>query len=123
MIDTLSRCIGYGVRPSWIWHFEKDGFQGVVFGMVNDGIGTVPDVLGLTLFSEDSMVKESGCLDPGYPKNRGVCQAMMLLPKGVDWKGLRLKAELESKGKTYPVQWSCDEKINDDGSITLQPAT
>ena len=46
---------------------------------------------------------------------------MMLLPKGVDWKGMRLKAELEVKGKTYPVQWSCDDKINDDGSITLQP--
>jgi hypothetical protein len=41
-------------------------------------------------------------LDPGYPKNRGVRQAMMLPPKGVDWKGMRLKAELEVRGKTYP---------------------
>jgi hypothetical protein len=121
MIDTLSRCIGYRVRPSWIWRFEKDDHQGLVFGMVNDGIGNVPGVLRLTLFSEDGRVKENGCLDPGYPKTRGVRQAMMLLPKGVEWNGMRLKAELEVKGKTYPVQWSCDEKINDDGSITLQP--
>lgn len=120
-IDKLSRCIGYRVRPSWIWKFEKDGHQGLVLGMVNDGIGNVPGVLRLTLSSEDGRVKESGCLDPGYPKTRGVHQAMMLLPKGVDWKGMRLKADLEVKGKTYPVQWSCDEKINDDGSITLQP--
>ena len=56
-----------------------------------------------------------------FLKTSGVRQAMMLLPKGVDWQGMRLKAELEVKGKTYPVQWSCDEVINDDGSITLQP--
>lgn len=40
MIDKLSCCIGYQVRPSWIWNFEKDGHNGLVLGMVNDGIAT-----------------------------------------------------------------------------------
>ena len=44
---------------------------------------------------------------------------MILLPKGVDWKGLRIRADLEVKGKTHPVEWACDEKINADGSFTL----
>ena len=121
MIDKLSRCIGYRVRPSWIWKFEKDKHQGLVFGMVNDGIAAVPGVLRLTVFSEDGRVKESGCLDPGYPKPQGVRQAMILLPKGTDWKGLRIKAELEVKGKSYPVEWSCDEPVHADGSFTLNP--
>jgi hypothetical protein len=121
MIDIISHRIGYRVRPSWIWQFEKDGHQGLVFGMVNDGIAAVPGVLRLTVYSENGRVGESGCLDPGYPKTRGVRQAMILLPKGIDWKGLRVKADLEVKGKRYPVKWACDEPIHADGSFTLQP--
>jgi hypothetical protein len=121
MIDKISRCIGYRIRPSWIWQFEREDHQGLVFGMVNDGIASVPGILRLTVFSEDESVKESGCLDPGYPNTSGVRQAMILLPKGVDWKGLRVKAEVEVKNKTYPLEWSCEEEIHEDGSFTLQP--
>jgi hypothetical protein len=120
MIDKAASCIGYRVRPSWIWKFEKDGFPGLVFGMVNDGIASVPGVLRLTVFSTDGKVMESGCLDPGYPKTTGVRQAMIILPKDTEWQGLRIKAELEVKGKTYPVEWACTGKINDDGSFTLE---
>jgi hypothetical protein len=121
MIDKLSRRIGYRVRPSWIWQFTKNGYNGLVLGMVNDGIASVPGVLRITVYSEDGRVKESGCLDAGYPKTKGVHQAMILLPKGVDWKGLCIRADLEVKEKTYPVEWSCDEIINADGSFTLNP--
>lgn len=34
----------------------------------------------------------------------------------------RVKAELEVKGITYPVEWACEEKINEDGSFILQRA-
>jgi hypothetical protein len=40
----------------------------------------------------------------------------------MDWKGLRIRADLEVKGKTYPVQWACDEKMDADGSFTLETA-
>jgi hypothetical protein len=46
---------------------------------------------------------------------------MLLLPKGTDWKGLRLKAELEVKGQRYPAVWACREELNADGSLTLRP--
>ena len=120
-IDEINRRIGYRVRPSWIWNFTKAGHQGLIFGMVNDGIAAVPGVLRLTVYSEDGAVNVSGCLDAGYPKQQGVCQAMIMLPKGVDWKGLRVKTELEVKGQIYPVDLACQQKTNADGSLTLQP--
>jgi hypothetical protein len=43
------------------------------------------------------------------------------LPKGTNWKGLRLRAEIEVKGQRYPVRWACGQKLNDDGSLTLRP--
>ncbi|MFC1502054.1 hypothetical protein ACFL6A_01415 [bacterium] len=120
-IDHIARRIGYRVRPSWIWYFKKGGHPGLVMGFVNDGIAGVPGVLRITVFSDDGKVHVSGCLDPGYPKSRGVRQAMFLLPEGADWKGLKVKAEIEVKDVLYPVNWACHEKTNKDGSLTLRP--
>jgi len=44
----------------------------------------------------------------------------MILPSGVSWKGLKLKAELEVKGVCYPVPWACKQKTNSDGSLSLR---
>ena len=121
ILDRAARRIGYRIRPSWIWSYEKDGYPGLVVGLVNDGIACVPGTLRLTVFSEDGKVNSSGCVDPGYPMTRGVRQAMLPLPKGTDWKGLRLKAELDVKGQRYPIKWACRQKLNSDGSLTLLP--
>lgn len=53
-------------------------------------------------------------------RTTGVRQAMIILPKNTEWQELRGKAEIEVKGKTYPVEWARTEKINDDGSFTLE---
>ena len=45
----------------------------------------------------------------------------MIHQKGVDWKGLRFKLELEEKGQIYPVEMFCQQKTNADGSLTLHP--
>jgi hypothetical protein len=45
---------------------------------------------------------------------------MLMLPPGTDWRGLKLKAELEVKGARYPVKWACQQKTNPDGSLTLE---
>ena len=120
-IDNIARKIGYRVRPSWIWSFNKGENPGLIMGFVNDGIAGVPGVLRITVFSDDNSVNVSGCLDPGYPEPTGVRQAMFMLPKGIDWKGLKVKAELEVKGILYPVEWACSQKLNSDGSLTLSP--
>jgi hypothetical protein len=118
--DLIARSVGYRVRPSWIWSFKKGGLPGLIFGFVNDGIADVPGILRITVFSEDGKLNVSGSLDAGYPKTRGVRQAMAMLPSGTDWRGLRLKAELQVKGVAYPVRWACRENLNDDGSLTLR---
>ena len=122
-LDDLVSCIGFRVRPSWIWHSEsRDGNDILIFGMVNDGIACLPGVLRLTLFTDDGDVNISGCLDAGYPKTRGVRQAMMKLPAGIDWDSgrLKLKAELEVKGVRYPIPFAIAQKLNPDGSLTIK---
>jgi len=63
------------------------------------------------VYSADRKIHVSGCIDPGYPKPKGVHQAM-LIPPGAQWEGLRLKAEREVKGVRHPVGWACRQKIN-----------
>jgi hypothetical protein len=119
-IEHIARRVGYRVRPSWIWTFEKDGHPGLVMGFANDGISSVPGVLRVTVFGDDGKVNVSGCLDAGYPLPGKVRQAQFILPGGADWQGLKAKAELEVKGVKYPVTWACQQKLNEDGSLTLR---
>ena len=119
LIDEIARQVGYRIRPSFIWTFKRDGAPGLVIGLANDGISPVPGVLRLSVLSEDNKIHVSGCVDPGYPKPTGVHQAMLILPAGTQWEGLRLKAELDVKGVRYPVRWACRQKVDSDGSLTL----
>lgn len=119
-IDYIARHIGYRVYPSFIWAFERDSTPGLVIGLANKGVAAVPGVLRLTVLSEDGTVHASGCIDPGYPKPVGIRQAMLMLPRGTKWNGLRLKGELETKGVLYPLRWACHQSLNADGSLTLK---
>jgi hypothetical protein len=119
--DRINRRIGYRVRPSFIWSYEDGRYLGLIVGFANDGIAGVPGVLRVNVESEDGKVLKSGCLDAGYPLPGKIRQAQFVLPQGTQWKGLRLRAELEVKGMRYPVRWACHQKLNDDGSLTLRP--
>jgi hypothetical protein len=119
--DRINRRIGYNVRPSFIWSYEDGGYLGLIIGFANDGIAGVPGVLRVTVESEDGKMLKSGCLDPGYPLPGKVRQAQFVLPQGTQFKGLRLRAEIEVKGMRYPVRWACHQKLNEDGSLTLRP--
>ena len=119
-VDQMARQIGYRVRPSFLWTFKRDGAPGIVVGLANDGIAAVPGVLRLSVIGGEDKVLVSGCVDAGYPKPTGIHQAMLQLPTGMAWEGLRLKAELEVKGVRYPVRWACRQKTNDDGTLTLR---
>jgi hypothetical protein len=92
-----------------------------VIGFANDGIAGVPGVLRVTVASDDGRVNVSGGLDPGCPLPGRIRQAQFALPRGTDWKGLRLRAELEVKGVRYPVRWACHQRLDEDGSLTLRP--
>jgi hypothetical protein len=120
-IDRINRSIGYRVRPSFIWQYQEGDHQGLIIGFANDGIAGVPGALRVYVASEDEKTKIGGSLDPGYPLPGKIRQAQFVLPPGLDWKGLKLTAEIEVKGVRYPVQWACRQKTNDDGSLTLRP--
>jgi hypothetical protein len=119
--DRISRRIGYRVRPSFIWSYKQDKYTGLIIGFANDGIAGVPGVLRVTVENQDGNVLQSGCLDAGYPLPGKIRQAQFVLPNVPDWKGLKLRAEIEVKGMRYPVRWACHQKLNDDGSLTLRP--
>jgi len=120
-IDGLARSIGYRVRPSWIWTYDEGGYPGLIIGFVNDGIASAPGVLRVSVVGEDGRVLASGGLDAGYPLPGKVRQAKFALPKGTNWRGLRLKAEIEVKGRSFPVRWACKQSLNADGTLTLRP--
>jgi hypothetical protein len=65
-------------------------------------------------------VLATGGLDAGYPLPGKVRQAKLPLPRGTDWKGLRVKAEIEVKGQRYPVRWACKQSLNADHTLTLK---
>jgi len=119
-IDQIARRIGYRLRPSFIWSYEKDNHPGLVMGFANDGIAAVPGVLRVNVCREDGTIINGGCLDAGYPLPGKIRQAQFVLPPGTDWKGLIVKAELEVKGMRYSVRWACHQKTNEDGSLTLR---
>ena len=121
-LDELSGCIGFRVRPSWIWKSEDgEGHDNLIFGMVNDGIAGVPGVLRLTVFTDDGSVNVGGCLDAGFPHPKGIREAMITLPKGVSAEqgNLKLKAEIEVKGVRHPVPIAAAFDVNPDGSLNI----
>jgi hypothetical protein len=121
MIDMIARRIGYRVRPSFIWRYEGRGENGLVIGFANDGIGGVPGVLRVEVRCAEGKLLAGGGLDRGYPLPGKIRQARLPLPPDTDWKGLRLKAELEVKGVRYPVRWACHQALERDYSLRLRP--
>ena len=119
-IDEAARRIGYRVYPSFIWAFERDGQAGLVIGLANAGVAAVPGVLRLTVEDEQGRTLAGGCVDAGYPHPTGIRQAMLMLPQGSAWEGLRLNAEIEIKGVRHPLRWACRQPLNPDLSITLR---
>jgi hypothetical protein len=119
-IDELSTRIGYRVRPSWIWAFEKDGYPGLVLGLTNDGVAGVPGALRISIRSERGQTLSEGSLDPGYPLPGKVRQALFNLPKGTSLEGLRMYAQIEVKGVRHKVNWACHQKTEKDGALVLR---
>ena len=119
--DRINRRVGYRVRPSFIWSYQDDSLVGLIIGFANDGIAGVPGVLRITVETRDGTPLVSGCLDAGCPLPGKIRQAQFVLPQGTKWQGLHLRAEVEVKGMRYPVRWACFQRLNEDGSLTLQP--
>jgi hypothetical protein len=119
-LNKLSTSVGYRIRPSWIWQYDKEGYPRIVLGLVNDGISGIPGALRVYLKNDQGTINAGGSLDPGYPVPGKVRQVEIPLPKETDWRGLKLYAAIEVKNIHYPVQWACREWLNEDGSLTIR---
>jgi len=119
-LDHLAASIGYRVRPSWIWYFEKDGYPGLILGLVNDGLSGVPGALRISLTDVEKTFHIEGSLDPGYPLPGKVRQVLFQLPKNIAWEGLRLYAHIEVKQVKHPVKWACHQSLENDGALLLR---
>jgi len=119
-LDELSLTIGYRVRPSWIWVYEKESYPTLIAGVVNDGVAGVPGALRITVKNSRGEILAGGSLDPGYPLPGKVRQAAFTLPVNTAREGLRISAEIEIKTRRYPVRWACRQELNEDGSLTLR---
>ena len=93
--DTVEERIGYRVRPAWIFRRKRYGRIELIVVVKNDGVAGVPGILRLFVESGKKKVKMSGSLDPGQPYAGKVRQASFLLPEGVDYEGLTIRAEIE----------------------------
>ena len=80
----------------------------------------MPGVLRVSLETPDGKSVASGSLDPGYPLPGKIRQAQLILPAGIAWQVLRLRAELQVKGSRHSVRWNCQQALNNDGSLTLR---
>jgi len=119
-LHAMEQRLGYRVRPSLIWQRKRYDTMELIVGIVNDGVAGVPGVLGVYAETPDGKVKVGGNLDAGQPYAGKLCQASLILPKGMDGQQINLRAELEVKGVRRPVRWACHEKTNPDGSLTIR---
>jgi len=118
--ERLRTNLGYRLRPSWVWQRKRHGTYEVIVAISNRGVAGVPGVLWLQLADPDGQVKMRGTLDPGHPYGGGIRLASFLLPNQFEGT-LRLSAELELRpGVLKPVAWSCEQPVNEDGSLTIE---
>jgi hypothetical protein len=119
-LHAMERRLGYRVRPSLIWQRKRYDTMELIVGIMNDGVAGVPGVLGIYAETLDGRMKIGGNLDAGQPYAGHMRQCSLILPKGMDGKQIKLRAELEVKGVRRPVRWACHERTNPDGSLTIR---
>lgn len=121
--STLQQRMGYRVRPSWVWQRKRDGASEVIACIANDGVSGVPGVLRLSLESRDGKFRMTGGLDAGQPFGGRIREASFVVPREIPPQPLKLRAEIEVRGVRRPVQWTCEQPIDADGSfaVELQP--
>ena len=115
-----SRRLGYRVRPSLIWQRKRYDTMELILGIVNDGVAGVPGVLGIYAETLDGRVRLGGNLDAGQPYAGQFRQASIILPKGMDGQQIKLRAELDVKGRSVLSAGRVDHPTNPDGSLTIR---
>jgi hypothetical protein len=119
--STVRERIGYRVRPSWIYQRRRYGRIELIVVLKNDGVAGVPGTLKVYVENADGSLKLGGSLDAGHPYAGKLRHCSILLPEGVDYQGLSVRADIETKGVVRPVRWACEQPVDDNGALPLVP--
>lgn len=117
---ALQERMGYRVRPSWVWQRKRYGTSEVIVAFANNGVSGVPGILRVAVESMDGRMSVGGGLDPGHPYGGRLRQASFILPEGMEGQNLKIRGEIETKGRVRPIRWSCKQPLNSDGSLTIR---
>jgi len=121
--ETVQGRIGYRVRPSWVIRRKRYGRIELIVILKNDGIAGVPGSPKIWVEDKKRKFKIGGSLDAGHPYAGKLRHASILLPEGVDYEGLTIRAEIETKGVVRPVRWAVEQPTEKNGAIALKPNT
>jgi len=119
-LDALRRRIGYRVRPSWIWQRKRDGAPELVVSFANDGVAGVPGTLRVSVETREGRELAAGTLDPGHPHAGRLRQASFRLPAGLEGTEVRLRASVEIRGVTHPVQWATRQPLDEANAFVVR---
>ena len=119
-LDALRGRLGYRVRPSWVWQRKRDGGTELVVAFANDGVAGVPGVLRVYAETPDGAVRVGGGLDAGHPEGGRLRLASFRLPRALEGRAVRLRAEIETRGVRRPVRWACAQPLAADGALEVR---
>ncbi len=117
---ALQQRLGYRVRPSWVWQRKRDGGSELVVAFANDGVAGVPGVLRVFAETPDGTVRAGGGLDAGHPYGGRLREASFRLPRTLEGRTVRLRAEIETRGVRRPVRWACAQPLAADGALEVR---
>ena len=61
-----------------------------------------------------------GGLDAGHPEGGRLRLASFRLPRALEGRAVRLRAEIETRGVRRPVRWACAQPLAADGALEVR---
>jgi hypothetical protein len=83
-------------------------------------VAGVPGTLHVRAESADGAARAGGALDAGHPYGGKLRQAAFRLPRALEGGTVRLRAEIETKGRRRPLRWACAQPLEADGSLAVR---
>ena len=123
IMDMMDEKVGYRLRPAMFWRRENDDkSQDIAIQLVNDGAGSVPGVLTIKVTYPDGTVVAQD-LPAGAPFKGDPTLYTFRIPeqyKTANEKDkIKVTAEIQLRGKRYPVRWAVRQELFNDYEIVL----
>ncbi len=117
VMDFMDERVGYRLRPSMLWRRQNEDLsQDIAIELVNDGMGSIPGILTLKIEYPDGTVVTK-TLKPGEPGHADKSLKLLPVPEkyinttNSDNVKLKLRCDIQLRGKTYPVRWAVRQEL------------